>query len=229
MIKDKEGLRNLFKLLGIFFLFFYSSYLQYIPIILFNINIKDLSGSTSVILNTFSNIVLLIILIIIYRKDLINEWKIFKSKLGYNIDTAVKSWIVGLFGMMILNIILNNLVKGNAATNEQKVQQMISTFPWLMVINGGIIGPFIEEIVFRKSFKEVFKTKWFYIIFAGLVFGLMHVVTSFTSFSNFLYFLPYSSLGIAFCYAYYKTDTIYTSALVHIFHNTCLILLSILI
>lgn len=223
----KKELKYFIRLLIVFFLFFFSSYLQYIPIMLFKI--KNIDGTTSVLLNSFSNIVLFIILVIMYRKDLVREWKIFKEKSWHNIDIGIKCWLVGLFGMMVFNIILNTIFKANGATNEQAVQKMITAFPWLMLVNGGIIGPFIEEIAFRKAFKDVFKTKWLFIIFSGVVFGLMHVVSSFTSFSNFLYFIPYSSLGIAFCYAYYKTDSIYTSAFLHIFHNTSLILFSILV
>lgn len=223
----KKELKYFIRLLIVFFLFFFSSYLQYIPIMLFKI--KNFDGTTSVLLNSFSNIVLFIILVIMYRKDLVREWKIFKEKSWHNIDIGIKCWLVGLFGMMAFNIILNTIFKANGATNEQAVQKMITAFPWLMLVNGGIIGPFIEEVTFRKAFKDVFKTKWLFIIFSGVVFGLMHVVSSFTSFSNFLYFIPYSSLGIAFCYAYYKTDSIYTSAFLHIFHNTSLILFSILV
>lgn len=226
-VNNKKELKYFIKLLIVFFLFFFSSYLQYIPVILFKI--RNIDGTTSVLLNSFSNIILFIILVIMYRKDLIREWKLFKQNIWHNVDIGVKCWLVGLFGMMIFNIILNNLFRANGATNEQAVQKMITAFPWLMLVNGGVIGPFIEEIVFRKAFKDVFKTKWLFIIFSGIVFGLMHVVSSFTSFSNFLYFIPYSSLGIAFCYAYYKTDSIYTSAFIHIFHNTSLIIFSILV
>ena len=223
----KKELKYFIRLLIVFFLFFFSGYLQYIPIMLFKI--KNIDGANSVLLNSFSNIVLFIILVIMYRKDLVKEWKIFKEKSWRNIDIGIRCWLVGLFGMMVFNIILNTIFKANGATNEQAVQKMITAFPWLMLVNGGIIGPFIEEITFRKAFKDVFKSKWLFIIFSGVVFGLMHVVSSFTSFSNFLYFIPYSSLGIAFCYAYYKTDSIYTSAFLHMFHNTSLILFSILV
>lgn len=225
--KSKKELKYLIKLLVVFFLFFFSVYLQYIPIIIFRI--KNIDGTTSVLLNTFSNVVLFIVLIIMYRKELVREWKIFREKTWYNVDVGIKCWLAGLFGMMVFNIIINTVFKANGATNEQAVQKMITSFPWLMLVNGGIIGPFIEEITFRKAFKDVFRTKWLFIIFSGVIFGLMHVISSFTSFSNFLYFIPYSCLGIAFCYAYYKTDSIYTSAFIHIFHNTGLILLSILV
>ncbi len=71
--KSKKELKYFIKLLVVFFLFYFSAYLQYIPIIIFKI--KNIDGTTSVLLNTFSNIVLFIVLIVMYRKDLIREWK----------------------------------------------------------------------------------------------------------------------------------------------------------
>ena len=74
----------------IFFLFYYSSFLQLIPIKLFNLNLKKITMTQQVILTTFSDIVLILILFIIFRKQLINEWKIFKKNTLENIDTGVK-------------------------------------------------------------------------------------------------------------------------------------------
>ena len=56
----------------LFLLFYCSSYLQLIPILLFNI--KEITGSTQVLLSLFSNTILLIILAIIFRKELIHDW-----------------------------------------------------------------------------------------------------------------------------------------------------------
>ena len=77
----------------LFLLYYFSAYLQLIPIFLFNI--KTITGSTQVLLSLFSNTIILIILIIIFRKQLIHEWKIFKEKFLENIDTGIKYWIIG--------------------------------------------------------------------------------------------------------------------------------------
>ena len=105
---------------------------------------------------------------------------------------------------------------------------MITTLPILMLINAGIIAPIIEELTFRKAFKNVFQNKWVFILSSGLIFGGLHVITSFSTPLELLYIIPYSSLGISFAYMYYKTNTIYTSISMHIIHNTVLTLLSIL-
>ena len=213
----------------VFLLFYFSSYFQLIPIILLNWNIRTITESQNVILSTFSNIILLLILFLIFRKDIIKEWKKFKSNFLENIDTGIKYWLVGLAIMMGSNIIINIVMNLGQAANEQAVQQMISALPWLMFINAGIIAPCTEELIFRKSFRKAFPNKWLFILISALVFGSLHVVTSMTSPIELLYIIPYGALGGAFAYMYQKTDTIFTSIAMHMFHNSALILLSILV
>lgn len=213
----------------VFLLFYFSSYFQLIPIILLNWDIRSITESQNVMLSTFSNIVLLLILFLIFRKDIIKEWKKFKLNFLENIDTGIKYWLVGLAIMMGSNIIINILMNLGQAANEQAVQQMISALPWLMFINAGIIAPCTEELIFRKSFRKAFPNKWLFILISALVFGSLHVVTSMTSPIELLYIIPYGALGGAFAYMYQKTDTIFTSIAMHMFHNSALILLSILV
>lgn len=210
----------------LFIVYYYSSYLQLIPIILFNI--KKITGSTQVLLSLFSNTILLIILIIFFRKQLLHEWKIFKEKFLENFDTGIKYWIIGLIVMMVSNTILTFVLKMGQAANEQEVQKLISYLPWVMVINAGIIAPCVEEIIFRKCYKNAFPNKWLFIGLSSLVFGSLHVITSMTSPMDLLFIIPYGSLGAAFAMMYQKTNTIYTSMLMHMLHNTTLIILSII-
>lgn len=210
----------------LFIVYYYSSYLQLIPIILFNI--KEITGSTQVLLSLFSNTILLIILIIFFRKQLLHEWKIFKEKFLENFDTGIKYWIIGLIVMMVSNTILTFVLKMGQAANEQEVQKLISYLPWVMVINAGIIAPCVEEIIFRKCYKNAFPNKWLFIGLSSLVFGSLHVITSMTSPMDLLFIIPYGSLGAAFAIMYQKTNIIYTSMLMHMIHNTTLIILSII-
>lgn len=188
----------------VFLLFYFSSYFQLIPIILLNWDIRSITESQNVMLSTFSNIVLLLILFLIFRKDIIKEWKKFKSNFLENIDTGIKYWLVGLAIMMGSNIIINIVMNLGQAANEQAVQQMISALPWLMFINAGIIAPCTEELIFRKSFRKAFPNKWLFVLISALVFGSLHVVTSMTSPIELLYIIPYGALGGAFAYMYQK-------------------------
>ena len=231
-MKEKEkwiSIKGLIIDIVAFLIFYFSAYFQLIPILLFNMDLNNITGAQNVMLSTFSNCVLLIILFLIFRKDLIEEWKRFRKNFLENIDIGIKYWLVGLGIMMISNIIITFVINLGQAANEQAVQSMISSLPWLMLINAGLIAPCTEEIIFRKGFKKAFPNKWLFIILSALVFGALHVVTSMTSPIELLYIIPYGALGAAFAYMYQKTDTIFTSIAMHMFHNTALILLSILL
>jgi membrane protease YdiL (CAAX protease family) len=69
--------------------------------------------------------------------------------------------------------------------------------------------------------------KWVFIITSGIVFGLLHVITSFDYLYDLLYIIPYSSLGIAFALIYYRTNNVFSSIFVHALHNTILVILNI--
>ena len=231
-MKEKEkiiSLKGLILCIVLFLVFYYSSYFQLIPILLFNMDIKNLTANQTVMLSAFSNIILLIILLLVFRKSIVKEWKTFKNDFLENLDTGVKYWLVGLGVMMVSNIIINIVFRLGQAANEQAVQEMISSLPWLMLINAGLIAPCTEELIFRKSFKKAFPNKWLFIIISSLVFGSLHVLPSMTSPVELLYVIPYGALGASFACMYQKTDTIFTSIAMHIFHNSALILLSILV
>ena len=183
----------------------------------------------SVVLSTFSSIIIFFIFFIIYRKDLKNDIKNFwKNKEEY-MDTGIRYWIIGLIIMFATNYILNIVLKAGGANNEKAVQTMIKAFPLLMFIDAGILAPFNEEIVFRKTLKDIFKNKWLFIILSFLLFGGAHVIGSSKTLIDYLFIIPYGALGASLAYAYYKTDNIFTSISLHMIHNTLLILLSVLI
>lgn len=216
--------KQIIKSVIVFLLFYFSSLFQLIPIRIFNI--KSSTPTLNVLLNMFSNIILLVILYFIYRKEIKEEWKIFSKKPLDHINTGCIYWFIGLIIMVISNLIINRFIAGGIADNENIVQSMIKTLPWMMLINAGIFAPFNEEITFRKAFKNVFKNKWLFAIASGFVFGFLHVAGA-DSIGQYLYIIPYGTLGVCFALAYYKTNTIFTSIFLHMFHNSILILMSI--
>lgn len=220
---------KIIKLIFIFMLFYYVNYSVYIVMKLLNITKADLNGSALVILNAFTDLILMFILFLIYRKDLIKDFDKFRANPIDNLDSGIKYWFVGLIGMIVSNVIINLVFSTGGPGNEKTVQSMISNLPWLMLIDAGIIGPFIEEIVFRKTFKDATKNKWLFIILSSLIFGGLHVTSNIVHWYDALYILPYSCLGLSFALSYNETDTIFTSMFMHMIHNTVLILSSILL
>ena len=215
----------------IFSFFWFSSYLQLIPIKIFNITNKTLKDNLKVeiLLSLFSTLIVTIVLIIVYRKDLIKEFKKFKENMMANLDVGFKSWFIGILIMFISNLILSIGLKSGGANNENLVQEFIKTTPLLMALDVCIIGPFNEELVFRKTIKDVFKNKWILVFLSFILFGGAHVISYAKNIVDWLYIIPYGALGASFAYAYYKTDTVFTSMSVHMIHNTCIFLISVLL
>ena len=229
MIKINDKVKYIIKGIIVFIIFELSTYLQYIPIKLFNIDIKTMNYSTAVVLSTFSSVIVFFILFLMYRKDLKKYFKDFwKNKENY-MDIGIRCWIIGLLIMFVSNFILNFLLKAGGAANEKAVQTMIKSLPILMIIDAGFIAPFNEEIIFRKALKDIFKNKWLFITISFLLFGGVHVVSSANTLLDYLFIIPYGALGASFAYAYYKTNNLFTSITLHMIHNIILIILSILV
>ena len=224
-LKEKE--KYIIRGIIVFILFFCSSYLQYIPIYLLHIDIQQINDEMSVVLSTFSSLILLFLFYLLYREELKKEFQIFRSHLMENLDTGFQYWISGLFIMMVSNTILNVIFKVGGANNEEAVQSMIQALPWLMVIDAGIIAPINEEIVFRKTLKDIFRNKWILMFLSFILFGGAHVIFSAESILDYLYIIPYGALGASFALADYETDTVFTSITFHMLHNLILTILSI--
>ena len=177
-------------------------------------------------------VLLLLVLGIVYRKRLTQDFKNFKKEY---IKVALKNWIIGLGVMFICNIIVSSF-SGDIATNEEANRNLIALYPVSSAITMIFVGPLVEEITFRASFKKAF-SKWYtFAIVTSLIFGAAHISNFFVLLSQgtfnlqeLLYLFPYSALGFFFAKAFYETDNIYTSYFAHMFHNAlCVILLLLL-
>ncbi len=215
------------KSLLVIFLFFFSSIIQYIPILIFNINLENISLEVESYLSLFSQVVLAITLIFIYRKELQKEFKIFQKDKMKHLDIGFKYWMIGFIVMFVSNLLISFLLPKAIAGNEETVQSLIKASPWISLISTGILAPFIEEITFRKAFRNMISNDTLFIWLSGLIFGALHIVFSFNSIYDIAYLIPYCSLGISFGYMYAKTKTVFTSIAVHTIHNFVLTAFSI--
>lgn len=158
----------------------------------------------------------------IYREKLKEDFKNFKKS---NIDIAFKNWLIGLGVMVCANLIITFIV-GDIPANEATNRELLNHLPITNTIIMVIIGPLLEEITFRLSFKKAF-SKWYtFALTTGLMFGLAHIADF--KLLEFLFIIPYGALGFFFAKALFETDNVYTSYLAHMIHNALCILLIIL-
>ena len=127
--------------------------------------------------------------------------------------------------MITSNIIINTLTPNAIAGNEESVRSLIDIAPLFMAFELAIYAPITEELIFRKSIKDITNNKYIYILLSGLIFGGMHVIGSITSTYDILYLIPYGALGIAFASLYHKTNNLFSTITVHSIHNTLTLVL----
>ncbi len=186
---------------------------------------KDTSAINLALLNVIIYLIEFFIIFFMYRKSLINEWHNFTKNWQKFGKIALKNWLKGFLFMVLFNILILAFFNNNMPVNEQQNREFLENYLFLSVIAMVILGPILEEIVFRKSFKKAFKNKQAFLIFTAFLFGLGHVINNLDLtnmlqfFKEIVYILPYGSLGYFFANAYYETDCIYTSIISHIFHN----------
>ena len=221
--------KSLLRLIIVFLLFFFGALaIQLLACSILNYNVDTLDSSQSLIITAIGDFVLAIILVSMYFKDLKEDFVKMKKDFNKNIDVGFKYWILGLVIMIVSNIVIGLFLTKAQANNEESVQELIKGSSALALITIGIIGPIIEEITFRKTFRDLIKNDTLFILISGIIFAAMHVVLSLHSAWDLVYIIPYSSLGIAFGKIYQETDNIFTSMIMHMFHNTVLTSLSII-
>lgn len=223
----KEKTVYILKGIIVMLLFFNSNYIKLFFATILNIKIKNISNLNYLILTILSDIVLSFIFYLIYRKELKKDFNTFKSNFNKCFDSGLKYWLIGLSIMVIANILIAMFTPLSNSTNEKSVQSLIPTSPALMFIAAGIFAPIIEEITFRKTFQTIFKNKWTFALISFLVFGYIHVMNS-NNPLELLYIVPYGSLGLVFALTDYETNTVFTSIMMHMIHNSMLIILSLL-
>lgn len=189
--------------------------------------INTIDDKILIIINLLVYIIDVIIIFIIYRKSLINEWKSYLKNFKSYFKIALKNWGKGFLLMILFNLLIINIV-GSLASNEAQNRELLNQLPIFSIIAMVFLGPILEEVAFRKGFKDVFKSKKLFLFFTAFLFGSAHVISNLdyssvgallNSSKELLFILPYGALGYFFGKAYYETDCIFTSITCHMLHN----------
>ena len=126
--------------------------------------------------------------------------------------------------MGLSNKILYYITRQELSGNETSIRSLLDQFPIYMVFSAVVFAPIVEEIIFRKTVKNVFDKKYLYIILSGLIFGALHI-SDYSNFNEILLGIPYVIMGIDFAYIYYKSNNIFTTITLHSIHNLLLVLI----
>jgi membrane protease YdiL (CAAX protease family) len=134
-------------------------------------------------------------------------------------------YLLLLFGASILfSLLIAMPLHLGQAENQINNENMMQLDRIGFLFDAVVMAPFAEEIIFRGCiFHPIAEKKgiWTGALISGLFFGAMHIVASVTSgnWMNLLYLIDYGSSGIILAYAFGRTDSIWTSIIIHACFN----------
>lgn len=177
---------------------------------------------TILIKNFIVNIIMVLIIVISYKDSIVNKISTLKNTKKLDLfKNIIQDTLILIFlqiaGSMIGNIICND----NAiSTNQILINDASKIHPVLMIILACILGPIIEEVIFRKYTYLILRkyNKTIYMIVSATIFATIHLISSFGSLninqilSNFV---VYFAEGVAFALIYEKRKNICNSMIVH--------------
>ena len=194
----------------------------------FGINVSKIPRTPRIWLFTITDLMYVVILILMFKKEIIKGLKDLKKNFVDRTLTSLNCWIAGCFIMTVSSILISLILKQEVSQNEALVRQSIKIAPLYMLFTCSIVAPIFEEMVFRRSLYGLIRFKWLFILVRGLGFGLLHVLGSYSSALDFLYVIPYGAMGCCFAYLLTKTNNITLPIIVHMLHNTILVIIQII-
>lgn len=170
------------------------------------------------LLNFISYSIILLLLYIFYHKDFNFQIKDFKKNYKTYFKKYFKIFIIGIAGMLILNIIasyFNSGLSSNETLNRAVLNDEIFFYCLLSLCVG---APLCEEIITRFIFRKCINNKYIFAIFSGVLFASGHLMVA-SSIKELLFILPYGFIGVTLAYIYADSNNILSSAMFHSLNN----------
>jgi membrane protease YdiL (CAAX protease family) len=169
----------------------------------------------------FSFTLAFIIILFLLRKERNNESLLRgePSSVGASVGWAIGGFFLAIFAQSLAaNIEINLFGVEPGSENTEMIVSVIEVTP-LVIIVTSIIGPILEEIIFRKIiFGVLYKRTNFIIagLISSLLFSLLHGEPQ--------HLLLYASMGFTFAFLYVKTKRIIVPIFAHVAMNTMVII-----
>ena len=221
----KDNVKNIFKLIISFVLFFNLSLVIAYIFKLVGINYSNFNYIDYACLNTFIELIMFVVVLLFYKKYLKKDLVLFKLNkkdyikkiISYFLIFLIVKYGVALFSSLLLVMLGSDLV---TSENQETVVTLAKTLPFMMMISTSLLAPFVEEGIFRLGIKKVINNKYLFILVSGLIFGFMHIFpTELPLYVALIESLNYVTMGLLLAYIYNETDNIYVVVIIHALNN----------
>lgn len=184
-------------------------------------------------INFVSDILFMFIALILYRKDIIFSIKRFNNeyKLSTKIFIIMKYVSLIFVVISIYGIIVSIIFKCESVTdaNMNSFYIYAKTSPLYAVLKSLIFAVIAEELLFKKSIRDLITNNILFIIISGSIYAFMNIAYTDLSFISAITFIRCFIFSSILSYIYIKNDdNIFMVMLVKFFYNLIPLLLLLL-
>ncbi|MFJ7850908.1 lysostaphin resistance A-like protein [Peribacillus sp. NPDC097206] len=169
----------------------------------------------------FSFLAALIVILFLLRKDMKENTELTQTSVPVSFLWAIAGVFLAFFAQNIAGNIEQMLGVETESENTQNLVSLIYKVPMVIFVTS-VIGPILEEIIFRKIiFGSLYKRFNFFIsaLLSSVIFGLAH--------GELEHLLLYAAMGFTFAFLYAKTGRILVSIAAHVAMNTLVVIIQV--
>lgn len=188
------------------------------------------------LLNLILYVLLFIPIVFFLKPDLLYDIHAFKSYQQKIIGFVISGYIYVFLGNFIATTLVAIVqtvfgIETGPAINQAVIVEMLSSNGFIFTfLSAVLLGPIVEELVFRKAFFGIIKNQKIAIVVSSFLFGLIHVTSEPSLSTMLVQIIPYVTLGFVFGYLYIKHEkNIVIPIIVHMLSNFISIVLTLFI
>lgn len=183
------------------------------------------------VVNFSTYIILLPWVYFILKTDLWRDFKPFKQLGLQAVTLIITGYLLVIFGNLLSNALSSGLAflfdyqMTEAANQLSIIRALNSRGMVLMLISAIIIGPIVEELIFRKAFFGLISNVKIAMIASSFTFGAVHLIGEASLLGALINGMSYIVMGFVFGYIYIRNQkNIWVPICVHILSNMIAIL-----
>lgn len=190
--------------------------LMFAGVLLFHVDTATMKVFATGMWVVFSFVVGLIIVLLILKKaePQTRVEKVDPMSVKGSILWAISGIFLAFVAQMIAVLIETAIGIKPGSENTENIMNLIKLFP-LVVLASSIIGPILEEIVFRKVIFGLLYNRfpfWVAALLSSLIFSLAHF--------DPMHIILYTAMGFTFAFLYVRTKRIIVPIISHMMMNT---------
>ena len=174
--------------------------------------------------NLVDDLLMWLLVVFIMRKFLKRQAVDLKKNFLVTLFSGVViGYILCVLGNTIGNLLLRFFTSTTTSVNQSAINSLTKQYPLVMIFMTVFLAPVTEELIFRgvvfTSVREHSRVLAY--VISALLFGFIHVMDSVLAgnLSEMVQMIPYTVMGLVFCYMYESTNSIYGSILTHMTQN----------